>query len=174
MTEAVITAGLIFFARVADVSLGTLRMLMLVKGRRLPAAAIGFFEVLIFVVALGRVVNSLDRVEYLLMYALGFAVGNYVGIVLEEKMALGHIGVQIVLQGESDAVVQLLRQQGFGVTLMEGWGREGLKDIISVVLPRRQLPALMQIVNSQDERAFTIVMDARKTLGGYYQRQKSK
>ena len=174
MVEALITAGLIFFARVADVSLGTLRMLLLVKGKRLPAAAIGFFEIIIYVIALGRVVNDLDRLEYLLMYALGFAVGNYAGIVLEEKMALGYLGVQIVLQGENDSVVQSLRQQGFGVTLMEGWGRDGLKDIITVVLPRRQLPALMQIIHAYDEKAFTIVMDARKTLGGYHRRQKSK
>ncbi len=174
MLEAVIIAGLIFIARVVDVSLGTLRMLMLVKGRRMPASIIGFFEVIIFVVALSRVVGSLHRMEFLLMYALGFAVGNYVGIALEEKLALGHVGVQIILQGESDGVVQSLRQQGFGVTVQEGWGREGLKDVLVTVLPRRQLPAMMQIVNAHDERAFTIVMDARKALGGYHQRQKSK
>jgi|SRR5690554_18745 len=172
--EVLITAVLIFFARVVDVSMGTLRMLLLVKGRRIPAAAIGFFEMLIYVYALGAVVNQLDRWEYMLVYALGFAAGNYLGIYLEEKMALGYAGVEIVVQSESDSLVSFLRENGFGVTVTQGWGREGPKDILTVVLARRQMPQLMSLVNSHESKSFTIVMDARKTMGGYYQRAKSK
>lgn len=174
MGTVVITGVLIFFARVADVSMGTMRMLMLVKGKRLPAAAIGFFEVIVYITALARVVNQLDRWEFLLVYALGFAAGNYLGIFLEERMALGYAGVQIVVQSESDSLAQFLRENGFGVTVGEGWGREGPKDILTVILPRRQMSKLMGLVTSHDSKSFTIVMDARKTMGGYYQRQKSK
>lgn len=174
MQVVILTGAFIFFARVADVSMGTIRMLMLVRGRRLPAAAIGFFEVIIYITALERVVNSLDRWEYLLIYALGFSAGNFVGILLEERMALGHIGVQIIVQSESDSLASFLRDNGFGVTIMEGWGREGPKDILTVILPRSQMPKLTALVNDHDSKSFTIVMDARKTLGGFYQRQKSK
>lgn len=174
MGSVIITGLLIFFARVADVSMGTMRMLMLVKGRRIPAAAIGFFEVIVYILALGRVVNQLDNWVYLLIYALGFSTGNYMGIFLEERMALGYIGAQIVVQSESDSLVQFLRENGYGVTVTEGWGMSGPKDILTIILPRRQMPKLMDLVNSHDSKSFTIVMDAKKTLGGYYQRQKSK
>ena len=163
MVEVLLTGLVIFLARVSDVSLGTLRMLMLVKGRRLNAAAIGFFEALIYVNALGRVLNQLDRWEYVLVYALGFAAGNYLGIFLEERMALGYAGVEIIVQSESDGLVQYLRENGFGP-----------KDILTVIVPRRQMTKLMTLVNDHDSKSFTIVMDARKTMGGFYQRQKSK
>lgn len=174
MLEVLLTGFLIFAARVADVSLATLRMLMLVKGRRLPAAAIGFFEAFIYVNALGRVLSRLDRWEYLLVYALGFAAGNFLGIFLEERMALGYAGVEIIVQSESDSLVQYLRDNGFGVTVSEGWGMDGPKDILTIIVPRRRMNKLMNLVNSHDSKSFTIVMDARKTMGGYYQQQKSK
>ena len=170
----VLTGLLIFLARVADVSLGTLRMLMLVKGRRLPSAIIGFFEVLIYVNALGRVVNQLDRWEYLLVYALGFASGNILGIILEERMALGYVGAEVVVGANSDELVDLLRNSGFGVTVAEGWGKDGPKDILTVITKRKEMPRLMDLVNQHDANSFTIVMDARKTMGGYYRSNKSK
>ncbi|MDD4657722.1 MAG: DUF2179 domain-containing protein [Eubacteriales bacterium] len=174
MRDIILTGIFIFFARVADVSLGTLRMLMLVKGRRLPSAVIGFFEVIIYVLALGRVVNQLDRWEYLLVYALGFAIGNILGIALEERMALGYVGAEVVVEANSDSLINLLRENGFGVTVTEGWGKDGPKDILTVIMERKLMPKLMDLVNEHDGHSFTIVMDARKTMGGYYQRNKSK
>ena len=150
MVEAVLTGMLIFFARVTDVSLGTMRMLMLVKGRRLQAAAFGFFEAMIYVVALSRVVTQLNRWEYVLVYALGFASGNFLGVFLEERMALGYAGVEIIVRSESDALVQKLREEGFGVTVGEGW-QEGQGHSHGDV-PRRQMPKLMELVRSHDKR----------------------
>ena len=85
----------IFFARVLDMSLFTMRMLFLVRGKRLSAAALGFFEVMIYVTALGKVVNGLSDFRNLLAYALGYACGNYIGSLLEEKLAIGKITAQI-------------------------------------------------------------------------------
>lgn len=86
----------IFFARVVDVSLLTVRMLMIVRGKKYLAAVLGFFEVTIYIVALGRVMTSLDNWVNILAYSSGFAVGNIVGSVLETKMAIGTIMVRIV------------------------------------------------------------------------------
>lgn len=175
MVEIVITALLIFVARVTDVTLGTLRMLMLVRGRRMPSAVIGFFEVLVYILALGRVVNQLDRWEYLLVYALGFACGNILGIYIEEKMALGFVGAEVVVEANSDSLISCLRDNGYGVTVTEGWGKDGPKDILTIITERRQLPKLMELIKEHDSHSFAIVMDARKTMGGYYkQRNKSK
>ncbi|MFA5577792.1 MAG: DUF5698 domain-containing protein, partial [Tissierellaceae bacterium] len=105
----------IFFARVTDVSLATVRMLMVVQGRKLQAALIGFFEVGIYITALGKVVNSLNNPMNLLSYALGFACGNYLGIIIENKIALGNLAAQIILKiSGNDDLIKILRENGFG------------------------------------------------------------
>jgi uncharacterized protein YebE (UPF0316 family) len=165
----------IFFSRVIDVSMATMRMLLIVKGKRLQVAVIGFFEVIIYIVALGRVVNSLDKPINLLVYALGFAAGNYVGIYLEEKLALGYIGVQIIPSENDFEIIDKLREEGYGVTVVEGTGRAGLKHILTVYAPRKDLDKILSIAGQLDPKAFTAIMDAKKTLGGYYrQRNKAK
>lgn len=164
----------IFFSRVVDVSMGTMRMLLIVKGRRLQAATIGFFEVIIYIVALGRVVNSLDNPINLLVYALGFAAGNFAGIYFEEKLALGHIAVQVIPSEHDYDLIDNLREEGYGVTVTEGSGRDGLKHILTVYAPRKELSKILKLVDQIDSKAFTAVMDAKKTLGGYYRQHKGK
>lgn len=101
----------IFFARVSDVSLATIRTLMVVQGRRWQAALIGFFEVSIYVTALSKVVGNLDNPLNLLSYALGFACGNYLGITIENKIALGNLATQIILnKPDNKELLQILRQ----------------------------------------------------------------
>lgn len=165
----------IFFSRVIDVSMATMRMLLIVKGKRLQVALIGFFEVIIYIVALGRVVNSLDKPVNLLVYALGFAAGNYVGIYLEEKLALGSIAVQVIPSEHDFEIIEKLRANGYGVTVVEGMGKAGLKHILTVYAPRKELTKILNLVGELDAKAFTAIMDAKKTLGGYYrQRNKGK
>ena len=89
-------------------------------------------------------------------------------------MALGYVGAEVVVGSNSDSLINLLRENGFGVTVIEGWGKDGAKDILTVIMERKQMPKLMELVNEHDSNSFTIVMDARKTMGGYYQRNKSK
>ena len=113
---------LIFVSRVCDVSLATIRTLMVVQGRKVQAAAIGFFEVIIYIVALGEVVSSLDNPMNLLFYALGFAAGNYVGIMIENKIALGNLGAQIILKTDDNKeLIDRLRENTFWY-----YGDEGL------------------------------------------------
>jgi len=158
---------LIFFSRVVDVSLATLRTLMIVRGRRLQAALIGFFEVIIYIIALKKVVSTLDNPFSLLAYALGFATGNYVGSFIEEKMAIGCITVQVIAKNDTGQLQEVLRNQGFGVTVIEGMGKKGKRNILNIILRRKDLPSLMENVKNIDEDAFIAVMDARTTYGGY-------
>ncbi len=165
----------IFAARVIDVSMLTIRTLMVVRGKRLQAALIGFFEVIVYIVALNRVVNSLDNPFYLFCYALGFATGNYVGSVLEEKMAIGDITVQIIPKTNGENIQEALRANGFGVTAVEGMGKEGPKQILHVGLKRKMLPKLIETMDSLDEDAFMTIMDAKSLRGGYVKHeQKSR
>lgn len=165
----------IFFARVTDVTLSTIRMLMVVQGRKVQAAIIGFFEVSIYVTALGKVVNSLDNIWNLLAYALGFACGNYVGITIENRIALGNLAAQVVLKVESsEELVKKLRESGFGVTVLEGHGREGTREILNLAINRKDLDKLKGIVYDYDKDAFITTSSVNPISGGYFSTIKKK
>ena len=159
---------LIFLARLVDVSLGTIRMIMVVRGKRIVAALVGFMEVTIYLLAISRVLSRMDNPYNVFAYALGYATGNYVGIFLEEKMALGNIIVQVILEHEVDELVEKLRDNGFGVTVMEGCGRQGVRHLLNVTLQRKKLSKLNNIIDNHDKEAFVTVTDARAIRGGYF------
>jgi len=173
--EAVLGYLLIFAARVTDVTLATLRMLMVVQGRKVYSACIGFFEILIYVTALNQVVNNLDNVGNLLAYALGFACGNYIGITIENKIALGTLAVQIIHKGDNNQeLVEELREAGFGVTIFAAQGREGSRDVISAVIRRKDLEKIKKIVYKFDPDAFIITNSISPISGGYFSAIKKK
>lgn len=165
----------IFFARVIDMSLSTIRMLMVVQGRKIQAAVIGFFEATIYIAALGKVMGSLNDPWKLLAYGLGFACGNIVGITIENKIALGNLEAQIVLRGtENDYLVDKLRENKFGVTVIEGQGKEGPKDVLIIALNRKDLSRLQKIVHDFDRRIFITVNNINPISGGYFYNTKKK
>lgn len=164
---------LIFLARVVDVSMGTIRMLMVVQGLKLQASLLGFVEMVLYVFALNGVVGSLDNPFNLLAYAGGFAAGNYVGIMIENKIALGKISAQIILKTpDNDDLVDILRDNGFGVTIVEGKGIKGKKEILTVVLNRKNLADLRNLVYDYDETAFMTTSSISPIRGGYFSRIK--
>lgn len=170
--EAVLGYLLIFFARLADVSLGTIRMIMVVRGKRIVAACIGFIEATIYILAVGKVLSSMNNWLNVLAYALGFATGNYAGIFLEGKMALGDIIVQVISEHETAELVGKLRNKGFGVTVVEGCGRKGTKHLLNVTLQRKNLSKLYGVIDNHDKGAFVTVTDARSIRGGYFSSMK--
>jgi len=164
----------IFFARLTDVSMATIRMIMVVRGKRFIAAMIGFFEVSIYVMAIGKVLSGLDNPINILVYASGFATGNFMGVFLEEKLALGNIVVQVISDHEVMRLVEFLREKGFGVTVIEGYGRQGIRHLLNITLKRKSLPALYDILDDHDKNAFITVMDTRSIRGGYFSAGKKK
>src|SRR5690606_19393935 len=105
---------LIFLARLCDVSLGTVRIIFVSKGYKTFAACIGFFEVLIWILAISNVMQRLDNWVYYVAYAAGFATGNYVGMLLDEKMAIGYEMIRVITKAEANELVQVLRNEGYG------------------------------------------------------------
>lgn len=163
----------IFVARVIDVSLSTMRMLLIVRGKGTYAAVVGFFEVIVYVVALNQVVGNLDRPINLIVYALGFATGNIVGSFIEEKLAIGLTTIQVITKNEE--LCKVVRNEGFGVTVLEGRGKDGFRQVLLVSLPRKELSSLLDLIESQDDAAFVTIMDTKATKGGYFkQTQKAK
>ncbi len=166
MEYAVLGYIFIFLARICDVSLQTCRMILVVRGERLKAACIGFFEVIIYVVALNVIFDNLDNIGNLLAYACGFAAGNYIGGIVEEKLAIGIQFIQLITMKEPLKLAELLREQGYGVTVLEGSGRSGPQFVLQVLLERKQVKEFSKAVSAWDEDVFMIVTDAKKYYGG--------
>ena len=172
--EALFGYLFIFGARIMDVSMATIRTLMVVQGRRKYAAIIGFFEVIIYITALGKVVNGLNNPLNLLAYALGFASGNYIGSYIEEKIALGNLTAQVILNDNDQSIVDELRGHGFGVTVIEGQGKDGPKNLLTIILKRKDMNKLHGILASHDKGAFITVSTTKLISGGYFTKIKKK
>jgi len=167
-TEAIVWTLLIFFARLADVSMGTVRQILIYRGKRRIASFSAFFEIMIWIVAVSRVINefALDKFYYILAYALGFASGNYLGSYIEEKIALGYLFAYIVPKRTSD-LVNKLREAGFGVTVIHGFGSMGTHPVYNILFRRKDGQRLVDIIKEHDEGAFYTLMDVRAERGGY-------
>ncbi len=160
---------IIFTSRVVDVSMSTMRTLMVMQGRKVQAAFIGFFEIMIYVTALNKVVSGLDNPLNLLAYALGFACGTYVGITIEGKIALGNLSAQVILKtSDNFELIEALRENGFGVTVLEGQGKEGKREILSIAMNRKDLDTLRDLVNKFDDKAFITVNSINPVGGGFF------
>ncbi len=174
MFEGVLGALLIFSMRLADVSLGTFRMILAFQGRAVIAAVIGFVEVTIFIVAIGKVVDSLDNPLNVLAYSGGFAAGTLVGIAIENRVALGTRFVRVITHRLNDRLVDALRDAGFGVTRVAGEGMQGKVYILLSVVKRKDLVSYVGLVRELAPKAFYTVEDARSFQGGFIGRRKAK
>lgn len=162
----------VFSARIIDVSIGTMRTILLVKGQRRIASVLGFFEVMIYLIVLGKVVGNIDQPVLILAYCLGYATGNIIGSKIEEKLSIGQLFAQVIVKEMLDELVQKLRDAGFGVTIFEGEGREGRSYMLNIILDRKQVRKLHEIIDGCDCGAFITTMDVRSSLGGYFQPKK--
>ncbi|HOI53940.1 MAG TPA: DUF2179 domain-containing protein [Phycisphaerae bacterium] len=158
----------IILARVVDVSLGTMRIIFVARGHKLLAPIMGFFEVLIWVLAVGQVFKNLTNPVCLVAYGLGFATGNYVGMVIEERLATGLVSLRVITQHEAGPLSDLLREQGFGVTTIDAEGKMGPVTVLYVVLPRKQLQGVIDTVEQCNPKAFYSVEQVRRVSGGTY------
>jgi len=167
-----LVALLIFCLRLVDVSMGTVRILMAVRGRRLLAAVIGFFEVSIFLVAISQVVNNIENWWNVLAYAAGFAVGTVVGMTIENKLALGIAEVDIVSMGKGTEIAEALRAEGYGATEFLGAGKTNLVDMVRAVVRRREIGAVMDAAIAVDDSAFITVVETQRAHRGRWRLRK--
>jgi len=158
---------LIFLLRICDVSMATLRLLYAVRGRKAIAASLGFFEILIWIVAVGAVVRNFESPTLVLAYAAGFAAGTYVGISIEEKLALGLAQVRVVSREGGIEIAEALREIGFGATEIMGQGREGRVEIIDTVVRRRDVKDVLKEVDRWDPDAFVSIEEPRSIQRGW-------
>ena len=159
----------IFAARILDVSCGTIRILLLVKGRRLQAAFMGFCEVSVYMLVLGYILGGGGTLTLpqLLAYAAGYASGNYVGAMLEEKLMNSFVMLDIISEWKDETfrLIDTLRQEGFGATVLDGMGKNGMRLVIKVVCRRNDIPRLSAVIG-KDKCVF--VSDVRSCWGGRF------
>jgi uncharacterized protein YebE (UPF0316 family) len=168
--NVVLWALFIFCLRVVGVAMGTVRMIFTVKGLKIPAALIGFFEMVVFVFALGWVFQDLRNIFNVIAYSTGFAVGTLVGGLIEEQMALGFAVVRITKGLNKEDLGSALRAKGYGVTVVAGEGKSGKVEILTVVVRRKDVANVTAIVTKLDPHAFITIQEARSVAHGYFRR----
>ena len=160
--------ALIFLARVVDVSLGTLRIIFTARGRRYLAPLLGFVEVFIWIMVVSQVSRGANSLIAYLAYAAGFAAGNYVGIWIENRLAIGTLVVRVILSNESGLAAGRLHQAGYGVTRVAGEGANGPVQLIYTVIRRKDLPAVTALIHDAQPRAFLTVEEVRSVEEGIF------
>jgi uncharacterized protein YebE (UPF0316 family) len=159
---------LIFFARVVDVSLGTIRILFVARQRKFLAASVGFCEVLIWLLVITQVFQSLAEWYHYVAYAAGFATGNYVGILLEERLAVGTVVLRVITRRDASPLVAHLRKSDVGVTVVEAQGATGPVHLLFAVARRRTVPGILEQVLKFNPHAFYTIEDIRAVSHGIF------
>ena len=157
MYEPILGALLIMFMRICDVSIGTMRTILVVQGKKYYAGLAGMIEVLIWVFAIRYIFQNLDEVINLFGYAIGFGIGNILGITIEQKIGLGFAQLNIISRNESEKIIELLRKEKYGVTVLPAQGATGQISIIVVIVPRKFQKRLIKLIESIDSNAFITV-----------------
>ncbi|MCK9275296.1 MAG: DUF2179 domain-containing protein [Syntrophales bacterium] len=159
---------LIFLARIIDVSLGTIRIIYISRGMKLLAPLFGFFEILIWLIAIGQIMQNVTNLVYYLAYAIGFASGNFVGILIEERLAVGKVVLRIITQKDASALIIELRSRGYGVTVADAWGATGAVKLIFTIVGRKELKKIICLLEQFNPKAFFSVEDVRLAREGIF------
>lgn len=158
----------IFLIRVTDMSLDTLRVLFVVRGRRAPAWAVGFFQSALWVIAVASVLSHLDNLLNVVAYAAGFATGNVVGMRIEERLAIGHSHLRVISSQRGEAVADAVRNAGYAVTELAGRGMDGTVSILTTSVRRRDIEPVRLKVLHADPDAFVTLSDVRPLHRGFW------
>ncbi|MEX2530140.1 MAG: DUF2179 domain-containing protein [Gemmatimonadota bacterium] len=165
---------IIFLLRIVDVSLATVRMLLIIRGQRMIVPILGFFEAAIWVVAVGVAIQNLHSFLHIFGYAAGFGAGSVVGLWLEGKLAMGLATLRIISRDDGEEVASNLRTRGFGVTELAGYGRSGKVEILLSIVKRRQVKEVVKAVEAVDPDAFISVEEPRAIRRGWMFPQRRK
>ncbi len=150
----VIIPSLIFASRIADVSIGTIRLIFISRGLKYLAPVVGFFEVLIWLLAIGQIMKNLSNPVCYIAYAGGFAMGNFVGMCIAEKLSLGVVIVRVITKKDATELVSHLRTAEYGVTCVEGYGTTGQVKVVFTIVPRREVKKVVDLIKAFNPNAF--------------------
>jgi uncharacterized protein YebE (UPF0316 family) len=159
---------LIFFARVCDMSLDTIRVIFMSKSIQYLPAIIGFFEVIIYLVAIGQVMNNLTNAVCYIAYGAGFAAGTFIGMAIEERLSLGLMSVRIITKEDPSELMQFLRSNNYGVTSIDGEGGTGKVKMVFTIIKRQDLKNVIGIIKDFHPNAFYSVEEVKSVTEGVF------
>lgn len=161
----------IFFVRIIDVSLGTLRTIITVKGKNLLASMVGFIEVFVwFVIAREALNTGVNSIWIAISYSLGFATGTYIGGFLSDKFISGNLGVQVVTSSKDDKLIKKIRDEGYGVSVVDIKERDDKKEkyMLFIEIDKRHMGNLKNMIKKIDDKAFIVVNETKYVQNGYF------
>ncbi|OGP89645.1 MAG: hypothetical protein A2031_09325 [Deltaproteobacteria bacterium RBG_19FT_COMBO_43_11] len=170
--KLIIIPLLIFLARICDVTLDTARIIYVSRGMKFLAPIIGFFEVLIWLVSITQIMHNLTNFVYYIAYAGGFAMGNYIGIYIEERMAIGTVVIRIITQKNASELVEFLKCDGYGVTHIDAQGSLGPVKVVYTIIKRRDANRVIDIIRKFNPMAFFTIGDIRSVREGVFRKIK--
>lgn len=159
----------IFFVKIIEVAMATVRIVLITKGEKLKGSIIGFFEVVIWVVLAATVLTDVTNDPWkVIIYSLAFAIGNYLGSYVENKMALGTVKVEAIVKKVYGKKLSIaLRSMGFAVTALDAYGRDDRKEVLVMHVPRRRTEETIQVIRAFQEDVVITVNDIRPIYGGH-------
>lgn len=152
---------LIFLARIIDVTIGTFRIVMVSRGKKYIAPILGFFEVFIWIIAIGKIMQNLDNWINIIAYAAGFATGNYIGLLIEEKVAMGVVKIQIITSKSANELIEKLKSDGYGITHQEANGSTGKVSILYSIINRTDVTKVIELIRTYNPNAFYSIEDVK-------------
>lgn len=159
---------LIFCSRILDQSIGTMRLIFVSKGYKNIGPFLGFFEVIIWLIAVTQVLQHLNNPMSYIAYGAGFAMGNYIGMRLEERISIGTVLIRIIPKEDSAAMTAQLRQEGFGVTAVAAEGAQGPVQILFTIMKRKSISNAIAIINQYNPNAFYTIEEIKAVKDGYF------
>jgi uncharacterized protein YebE (UPF0316 family) len=171
----VILPALIFFARILDQSIGTMRLIFLSKGMKHIAPFLGFFEVIIWLLAIGQIMQHLDNWLCYIAYGAGFAMGNFIGITLEERLSIGTSIIRVILSSQSPELIAALNSHNFGLTILDADGAKGKVKVLFSIIRRKEIPVFLNTLHEYHPTAFYTIEDVKAAKEGVFKdiREKS-
>ena len=174
LENAYIMVAIILIINIVYVSFFTIRMILTLKGRRYIAALVSTVEVVVYIVGLGLVLDNLNEIQNVIAYALGYGIGVVVGSIIEEKMALGYITVNVISSNPDIEFTRKLREKGYGVTSWLAYGMEGDRLSMQILTPRKYELRLYESIKQLDPKAFIIAYEPKQIHGGFWVKQVRK
>ena len=168
-----ILPALIFCARIVDVSMGTIRVIFISRGLKYLAPIVGFFEILIWLLAIGQIMKNLSNPLCYVAYAGGFAMGNFVGIHIAEKLSIGVVMIRVVTTKDAAPLVDFLKTENYGVTSIDGHGTSGQVKVVFTIVPRGEVRSVVELIKKFNPNAFYSIEEVGLVKKGIFPVRKS-
>lgn len=159
----------ILLLKIVEVSIGTVRIVLITRGERVYGALLGFVEVILWILLVSTVLKDITNDPLkIFIYAIGFALGNYVGSFFEQKIGVGNVRIEtIVMNDHGELLADGLRSNGYAVTVIEGQGKDHLRQVLLMNVNRREYMKVIDMIKSFQENVVITINDIKPIYGGY-------